>query len=98
MATKTTRAKKEPTASGSGVVVAPMNLKASTDAPKPGGPPPAGPYKGIYLDDESREKLRVLEQETGESASAVIRKLIKNADGLKMARLAVLADEMKSLL
>jgi hypothetical protein len=84
---------------GDGVVVAPLNLAPSKEKPKPGGPPAkASPYMGIYLDDEAREKLRLLETETGLSGSAVIRQLIKNADGSRMARLSVLVAEMKSLL
>lgn len=58
----------------------------------------ASPYMGIYLDDESRVKLRELETLTGKSGSAVIRELIKNADGARMARLSALVAEMKSLI
>lgn len=55
-------------------------------------------YTSVYLDEESREKLRDLATQTGKSRSQVIRSLINGADGERERRLVDLVSEMKKVL
>jgi predicted DNA-binding protein len=52
----------------------------------------------IYLDNETREKLRALSETSGESRSQVMRGLIRGADEESHRRIAEILTELNELM
>lgn len=59
--------------------------------------PPSPHYTSIYLDDESRNKIDAIAEETGQSRSQVMRSLIQGTDGTRDIRAAELVAELADL-